>query len=140
MIEFLNTDNGLLKDVDWKEINNWLIDCIESKGFQIDELNFVFMSDEELLDYNKRFLNHDYYTDIITFDNTEGKSLNGDLLISIDRVFDNSKELSNKFLDEFCRVLIHGILHMMGYGDKTKNEIILMREMEDECLSSRCFT
>jgi rRNA maturation RNase YbeY len=99
------------------------------------DLNYVFCSDEFLLDINQRFLNHDYYTDIITFDLSEAPGVvSGEIYISLDRVADNARELKSSFQTETLRVLFHGALHLCGYRDKTKSEIAQMRNKEEQYL------
>ena len=100
------------------------------------ELNYVFCSDEYLLQINKDHLQHDYYTDIITFNNsTEPTKLESDIFISIDRVKDNALSLKTPFEDELHRVIFHGILHLCGHGDKSKKEREEMRALEDKCIA-----
>ena len=99
-----------------------------SEGYRIRRLSYLLVSDEELLEVNQKHLQHDFYTDIITFDYSKGFALDGEIFISIDRVKENSK---NDFLKELLRVVCHGVLHMMGFNDKSDAEIKLMREMED---------
>ncbi len=94
----------------------------------------ILCSDEYLLDINKKFLSHDYYTDIITFDYTEGKRISGELYISIDRVKENAKQLGVSFPNELHRVMIHGVLHLCGYKDKTRKDREMMRTKEDQKL------
>lgn len=103
-----------------KLIKEWIKNTIDNEGFILDELNFILCSDEYLLKINQDFLQHDYYTDVITFDNSEiEKHILGDIFISIDRVKDNAKQEKVKILDELCRIMIHGTLHLLGYKDKT---------------------
>ena len=111
----------------------WLSKVCESKGKELGEVNLVFCSDEYLLVMNKTHLEHDYYTDIITFDYYE-EQITGDLFISIDRVMENAAGLKVKFIHELHRVVVHGLLHLLGYGDKSEEEEVLMREMENEAL------
>lgn len=102
---------------------------------QLGELNYVFCSDEYLLDINRRFLNHDYYTDIITFDISESKAeVIGEIYISIDRVKDNAVQLQQTTQRELLRVILHGALHLCGYKDKTKAQQKIMRQKEDDYL------
>lgn len=103
----------------------------ENEGKSLKEIALVFCSDSFLLDVNNRFLNHDYYTDIITFDYVEGNEISGDLMISVDRVRDNAEQEGVIFINELHRVIIHGTLHLLGYGDKSNEEISVMREKED---------
>lgn len=111
--------------------NAWLRAAAAEEGFSVGEVAIVFCSDEYLLGVNKEFLSHDYYTDIITFDYCEGKVLSGDLLISIDSVRDNAQHFGVKFEEELRRVMIHGLLHLMGYDDHKPEDIAVMREKEN---------
>jgi probable rRNA maturation factor len=117
-------------------IRNWLKETITAEGFRLQELNFIFCSDAYLLNMNQQYLNHDTYTDVITFDNAEApKTIVGDIFISVDRINDNAGKYSRDFLDEMCRVMVHGTLHLLGYKDKTKPAKTLMTEKEDLYLS-----
>jgi probable rRNA maturation factor len=107
---------------------------IESENRELGDVTYVFVNDDYLLDINQRFLNHDYYTDIITFDYCENNLISGDLLISIDRVVENSQILKIDFHQELHRVILHGILHLCGYKDKTMEEEIAMRDLENKYL------
>ncbi|GAA0891987.1 rRNA maturation RNase YbeY [Fulvivirga kasyanovii] len=119
-------------------ISHWIKTIIEKEGFALQELNFIFCSDEYLYQMNVDYLNHDTYTDIITFDNSEeDKQIEGDIFISIDRVRDNANSIKSTFEDELARVIIHGVLHLMGHKDKTPEEEKGMREKEEACLSLR---
>ena len=109
----------------------WIKQVIYVEGKRMGDISFIFCSDEYLLDVNRKYLNHDYYTDIITFDNVEGIVINGDIFISVDRVKENSKVFKTGFDDEVHRILIHGVLHLLGYKDKTKQDKLLMTEKED---------
>jgi probable rRNA maturation factor len=122
------------------EIRTWLKSIAKKEKYGILELNYIFCSDEYLLQMNKDFLDHDYYTDIITFDNSEVKGkIEGDIFISIDRVRDNAKQQKTSLKDELHRVLTHGLLHLTGYKDKTAKEKEIMRKKEDASLSLRTF-
>ena len=113
----------------------WLKQLAAEAGFRIKELNYVFCSDEYLYQMNVDYLNHDTYTDIITFDNSEKtKELEGDIFISVDRVRENAKSVQVEEEVELTRVLAHGLLHLMGYKDKAKEEASLMRSKEDEAI------
>jgi rRNA maturation RNase YbeY len=117
-------------------IKNWLKDAIASEGYALEELNFIFCSDEYLLGINQQFLNHDTYTDVITFDNSDVlKTIVGDIFISIERIRDNAKQFGRDFMNEVCRVMIHGTLHLLGYKDKTKAAKLQMTEKEDYYLA-----
>jgi rRNA maturation RNase YbeY len=114
----------------------WLKNIATKTGFIIKELNYVFCSDEYLYQINLEYLNHETYTDIITFDNSEKEfELSGDIFISIDRVIENAKTHNQETETELSRVLAHGLLHLMGYKDKTKEESTLMRQKEEESIS-----
>lgn len=106
-------------------------DLINSENKKTGDVNFIFCSDDYLLDVNKQYLNHDYYTDIITFDYCEGNHVSGDIFISVDRVIENSLNQKVDFKNEFCRVLFHGVLHLCGYKDKKKEDKTLMTSKED---------
>ena len=117
------------------DIENWVYRVVFSEQKSLGEVSFIFCDDEYLLDINKRFLNHDYYTDIISFDNTMGTEINGDIFISIERVKDNASEFSVTFVEELHRVIIHGVLHFCGYKDKSDSEEKEMRAKENEKLA-----
>jgi len=109
-------------------------------GFIIDYINIIFMGDEELLEMNKQFLNHDYYTDIITFNySEEPKELEAELYISIDRVNENAVDNGVSFMEELLRVITHGMLHLVGFGDSTVLEKEEMREKENYYLKNFSF-
>lgn len=119
-------------------ITKWILDTISLEKQQAGVLNFVFCNDDYLLDLNTTYLGHDTLTDIITFDyNDEIEGISGDIFISIDRVRENAASLGVAFYDELCRVIIHGVLHLMGYMDKTPEQEALMREKENYCLTLR---
>lgn len=111
----------------------WLSKVCELHGRALGEINVIFCSDEYLLEMNKVHLNHDYYTDIITFDYYED-NISGDLFVSVDRVRDNAGGLGVEFETELNRVVVHGTLHLLGYGDKSPEEESLMRDLENESL------
>lgn len=119
-----------------KDISSWLIQIAQKHGQDIDAINYVFCSDDYLLEINQRYLNHDYYTDIITFDNSVDKgSILADIFISIPRVRENAIQQDQPFDQELNRVVVHGLLHLLGYPDKTEDEKMIMRGKEDACLS-----
>ena len=132
MIDFVyNTDFRL----DNKEIfSRWLISVANDEGFLIDTLVFLFVDDNEILEMNKKFLKHDYYTDVITFGDLKDKKISGDIAISIERVLDNSKTYGVEFEDELKRVMVHGLLHIMGYNDKESNDKLVMSEKEKKAI------
>lgn len=119
-------------------IRKWITETITNEGYALNELNFIFCSDEYLLHVNQDFLQHDYYTDVITFDNSEElKMILGDIFISIDRVKDNAKQNKVSTHDELCRIIVHGTLHLLGYRDKTQKAKIEMTAKEDFYLNKR---
>ncbi len=117
-----------------EKLNAWIIKCLSSFNKNCGEINVIFCNDDYLLSINKTYLNHDYYTDIITFDYSKSESVSGDLYVSVTRVKDNAKKLNLEFNDELYRVIVHGVLHLCGLKDKTKQEKENMRAKEDEML------
>lgn len=115
----------------------WLKAVAASEGRRLGEISVIFCSDPYLLDVNRKYLGHDYYTDIITFDYCEGDRLSGDLFISIDTVRSNADYYSTEFKDELDRVMVHGILHLIGYDDHTEEDIAMMRSKENQYLGMR---
>ena len=109
----------------------WIERVVVSEGFAIGEINYIFCDDAYLNHINKEFLKHDSFTDIISFDYSLGKQINGDIYISIDRVLDNAEKYNVTFENELRRVMIHGVLHYMGYKDKTTEEKKVMRLKEN---------
>lgn len=128
------------EDIDFKVVNplktkKWIKNTSFSEGYEVSQLNYIFCSDEYLLEINKQYLDHDYFTDIITFDNSEeDKQLEGDIYISVDRVRDNAETFHTDFDSEMRRVLIHGLLHLVGYEDSSEALKTAMRAKEDEYL------
>ena len=116
------------------EINSWLLSVIASEDKNLGEINYIFCDDAYLLSINQQYLDHDTYTDIISFDTSEGNDLSGDIFISVERIQENAQQFNVSVDDELKRVLVHGILHFCGYKDKTDDEAKLMREKEDEKL------
>lgn len=115
--------------------NNWLRLVAESEIRRLGDINIIFCSDNYILDINQQYLGHDYFTDIITFDYCEGDRLSGDLFISVDSVRENAMEFNQTFERELDRVMVHGILHLIGYDDHTKVQQKEMRAKEDYYLS-----
>ncbi len=132
MIDF-NYETDFKLDNELK-IQEWISTCIESHGFKEGEINYIFCDDEYLLKLNVEFLEHDTFTDIISFDYTLGKLISGDIFISIERVQENAKKFSQTFDNELNRVIIHGILHYIGQKDKTEGDAAEMRKEEEVCL------
>lgn len=122
------------------KLRNWIKQTIASEGKKLEELNFIFCSDAYLLDINQQYLNHDTFTDIITFDNSDQSGvLVGDIFISYERVCENAGKFSVSIADELHRIIIHGTLHLLGYKDKTKADKAIMTQKEDEYLQKRLF-
>lgn len=118
-------------------LKSWIKDSTQNESYSVGNLTYVFCSDEYLLNMNKEHLNHDYYTDIITFNYNVEKQVSGDFFISIDRIDENATQQNNKFTDELHRVLIHGVLHLVGYNDKTDLQQAEMTSREDYYLNLR---
>lgn len=131
-VEFVyNTDFRINNEA---KITSWINSFCQKEGFTIDSLVFAFFNDEDLKSLNIKFLNHDYYTDVISFDESNNNLIKGNIAISVDRVKDNSNTFSSLFDDELKRVIIHGVLHFMGFNDKTDDEKSLIRKKEDSAL------
>ncbi|TCI92120.1 rRNA maturation RNase YbeY [Tenacibaculum sp. M341] len=119
-----------------EKTSNWILDCVEKEDFELGEINYIFCDDAYLHKINVEFLEHDTFTDIISFDYTLGKLISGDIFISIDRVKENATTYNVSFKEELHRVIIHGVLHYMGYKDKTDEQKQLMRDKENSCLKT----
>ena len=115
-------------------ISKWISRVVKQEGGHLSNLNVIFCSDDYLLGINRQYLKHDFYTDIITFDYSSNLLVSGELYISIDRVRENAVALGVSFQQELCRVIIHGVLHLLGYKDKVAAQKKKMREKENECL------
>jgi rRNA maturation RNase YbeY len=113
----------------------WIKNVIIQYHKRVGEITYIFCSDEEILRINRQYLNHDYYTDIITFDYTESDTVSGDLFISLDTVNSNAEKFGTDYREELSRVMIHGVLHLCGFKDKTPQEEQQMREKENEALA-----
>jgi probable rRNA maturation factor len=114
-----------------KELKRFVKELVAHEGKQLKELSLVFTDDEYLLEVNKQYLNHDYFTDVITFDYSDFPNVSGDVMISLDRVKDNAQSMNLDFETELYRVVFHGTLHLCGYKDKKKEDAALMRSKED---------
>jgi probable rRNA maturation factor len=121
------------------EVSTWLESVISNHNKHCAEISIIFCTDNYLLQINKNYLNHNYYTDVITFDYTEGVFISGDIFISIDTVTDNAKQYSKSFINELCRVMVHGTLHLIGFNDKTDKQQSIMTAKEDEALAKLKF-
>ncbi len=129
-INFYSENDFILEDE--AQYVSWIENVIASEGKSLEEISYIFCDDEYLLNINIEYLDHDTYTDIITFDYSVGKILQGDIYISTERVRENSETFGVNFDEELRRVLIHGVLHLSGYKDKSEEEAALMRSKEEE--------
>ena len=114
--------------------SSWLINVARSEGFSLKKLVYAFFNDEDLKGLNIKHLNHNFYTDVLSFDDSLGKEIKGNIAISIERVKENAKRYSPSFDDELKRVMVHGLLHLMGYNDSTRDEVNLIRAKEEKML------
>ena len=137
MIRFF--EEGRYRLLNKRLIKRWLQLAVANEGKLLQDVNIVFCNDEELLEKNVKYLKHNTLTDIITFDYSIGDKLSGEIFISVERVKENALTLNVNFKDELCRVMVHGILHLVGYKDKSKLEKMEMRIKEDYYLSLRNF-
>ena len=132
MIDFVyNTDFQIENH---RVFSRWLVEVAAAENYLIHDLVFLFVSDQELLAMNKKHLKHNYFTDVITFGELEGDKISGNIAISVDRVLDNSKTYDVSFDEELKRVMVHGLLHIIGYNDKTKKEKLTMSQKETDAL------
>ena len=134
MITFQNTSKFKVKDLRKKKI--WLNSISKNEGKEIGSLNFLFVDDKEMLKYNKKYLHHESYTDIITFDNSLNNKIAGDIVISLERVNENAKYYRVSYNYELERVMAHGLLHLLGYNDKNKEEKKIIRKKENYYLKN----
>ena len=134
MIRFETTDVQL-PDLDYDRVRDWIVDVAAGCGYRVGELFYYFCSDEALLDINQRRMGHDFYTDIVTFPLAEsGDAVSSEFCISLDRVAENCVNFGRSFESELLRVVIHGVLHLVGFDDLTDSDRAKMREKEEECL------
>lgn len=133
MIQF-HTENTILPTIDQAKVSRWIKLVAATHGRKVGNLNYIFCNDERILQVNNQFLQHDYYTDIITFDYSGGKTVSGDIFISIDTVKSNADKLGIYFEDELIRVIIHGILHLCGQDDMSPDSKDEMTRQENEAL------
>ena len=134
MITFQNTSKFKVKGLRKKKL--WLNSISKNEGKEIECLSFLFVDDEEILKYNKKYLQHESYTDVITFDSSEDKKITGDIIISLERVNDNAKFYQVSYNYELQRVMAHGLLHLLGYNDKNKEEKKIIRKKENYYLDN----
>lgn len=135
MITFHTDGRAAMPDLNYRQIIRWIEAVAESYDRHIGDINYIFVDDAYILEINRRFLEHDYYTDIITFDYTLGRILSGDLYISLDTVDTNAVLVGSTYKEELLRVVIHGILHLCGINDKGPGEREQMEAAEDKALT-----
>jgi rRNA maturation RNase YbeY len=129
------TSEGIGKPVlNYTIISKWLKNVIKNSGNRIGELTYIFCDDDYLKEINIKYLSHDYFTDIISFDFSEGSIISGDFFISLDRIKENSQIFGNSVEEELLRVIIHGLLHLLGLNDTNEEEKEIMRNRESECI------
>ena len=132
-----NTDGVKMPKIKKRETTAWIRNVAATYGKKVGEVGYMFVNDEKILEVNREYLGHDYYTDIITFDYCEGDVLNGDLVISLDTVRTNAEQFGKNYDEELHRVIIHGILHLCGLNDKGPGEREIMEEAENKALRLR---
>lgn len=138
MIHFTN-DNIDMPNIDFPLVERWIKSTAAQYGFSVGELNYIFCDDEKILAVNQEFLQHDYYTDIITFDYTTRTRVNGDIFISLDTVASNAEQVGTTFNHELHRIIIHGLLHLTGQADKTPETKAQMTAKEEDALKKLTF-
>lgn len=132
-----NADGVKIPKIRHRDTSAWIKRVAQAHGRKVGEIGYMFVSDEKILEVNRQYLGHDYYTDIITFDYDEGDVLNGDLVISLDTVRTNAEKFGKDYDEELHRVIIHGILHLCGINDKGPGEREIMEAHENEALAMR---
>ena len=132
-----NSENIAMPKLKKRETTAWIRAVAQTYGYKVGDIGYMFVNDEKILEVNRTYLNHDYYTDIITFDYCEYKVLHGDLVISLDTVRSNAELFNRPYEDELYRVLIHGILHLCGINDKGPGEREIMEAAENKALALR---
>ena len=130
-----NTENVSMPNIRRRDTSAWIKQVAQTYGKTIGEVGYLFVDDDKILEVNREFLQHDYFTDIITFDYCEGNTLNGDIVISLDTVKTNAEKYKKTYSDELHRVIIHGILHLCGINDKGKGEREKMERAENAALA-----
>ncbi|MDD6978407.1 MAG: rRNA maturation RNase YbeY [Prevotella sp.] len=130
-----NAENISMPAIKKREMNAWIKAVAQKYGRRVGDIGYMFVSDEKILEVNRQYLGHDYYTDIITFDYDEGDRINGDIVISLDTVATNAEQYGKTYEDELHRVIIHGILHLCGINDKGPGEREIMEAAENEALA-----
>lgn len=134
MIEVLS-QNVEKPALDWEKVGRWIVEVARRHGRRVGAITYIFCDDARILEVNKEFLNHDYFTDIITFDDTTGRLIRGDIFISLDTVASNAEAVGTTYDDELMRVIIHGILHLCGINDKGPGEREIMEAHENDALA-----
>ncbi len=132
-----NSDGIRMPNIRKRATTAWIKAVAASYGRSVGEIGYLFVSDERILEVNKEYLGHDYYTDIITFDYDEGETINGDIVISLDTVRSNAEQYAKNYDEELHRVIIHGILHLCGINDKGPGEREIMEQAENRALAMR---
>lgn len=132
-----NSENIAMPKLKKRETTAWIRTVAQTYGYKVGDIGYMFVNDEKILEVNRTYLNHDYYTDIITFDYCEDKVLHGDLVISLDTVRSNAELFNRPYEDELYRVIIHGILHLCGINDKGPGEREIMEAAENKALALR---
>ena len=130
-----NCEGVKMPNIKKREVTAWIKDVAATYGRKVGEIGYMFVDDEKILEVNREYLGHDYYTDIITFDYDEGDRINGDLVISLDTVETNARQFGKSYDEELHRVIIHGILHLCGINDKGPGERELMEAAENKALA-----
>ena len=134
MIEF--AAQGIeMPEIDLRKISRWIEEVAASHSRRVGNLNYLFVNDEEILEANRQFVNHDYYTDIITFDYSHGDRISGDIMISLETVASNAEKFGVTYFRELLRVIIHGVLHLVGINDKGPGEREIMEAAENAALA-----
>lgn len=133
MITF-HAENIAMPAIDFRKVEQWIRSTAAQYGCAVGELNYIFCNDEKILSVNREFLQHDYYTDVITFDYTTRTRVNGDIYISLDTVASNAEQVGAPFLHELHRIIIHGLLHLTGQADKTPETKAQMTAKEESAL------
>ena len=135
MAIFFSTENIDFELADEPKVKKWILAVVGAQGKRVGNLNYLFCDDSYLINVNRTYLNHDTYTDIITFDYVEGNVVSGDILISVERVRENATLFNSSFEQELRRVIIHGVLHLLGQADKSDEDSAEMRRKEESALA-----
>jgi rRNA maturation RNase YbeY len=135
-IHFYFEDRPKPNFFDNEKLKQWLLDTLAQYGKEVKVINYIFCSDDYVLQINQEYLNHDYYTDIITFPYQQDKMIESDIFISLDRVYENADTMQVTKKQELLRVIVHGVLHLCGLKDKTDDDVYQMRKAEDDALAN----